>query len=87
MILYIVWINYCITKLTFDCSGNSFFFFFRLIRYLHPTDKELRQLLGLKKKDSKTSKRPLNGQNDNIDVFQIPKNLEIEVTIPISICL
>lgn len=55
-------------------------FVFRLVRYLHPTDKELRQLLGLKKKDSKPSKRPINGQNDNIDIFQIPKNLDIEVS-------
>uniref|UniRef100_A0A2S2QGK9 Transmembrane protein n=1 Tax=Sipha flava TaxID=143950 RepID=A0A2S2QGK9_9HEMI len=50
-----------------------------LVRYLHPTDKELRQLLGLKKKDSKQNKRPINGQNDNIDIFQIPKNLAIEL--------
>lgn len=56
-----------------------FLLLFRLVRYLHPTDRELRQLLGLKKKDSKQSKRP-NGQNDNIDVFQIPKNLDIEVS-------
>lgn len=56
-------------------------FCFRLVRYLHPTDKELRQLLGLKKKDSKQNKRPINGQNDNIDIFQIPKNLDIEVSI------
>lgn len=57
------------------------FFFFRLVRYLHPTDKELRQLLGLKKKDSKQSKRSLNGHNENVDLFQIPKNLNIEVSI------
>lgn len=56
-----------------------FFTFYRLVRFLHPTDKELRQLLGLKKKDSKQNKRPLNGQNDNIDIFQIPKNLDISV--------
>jgi len=54
-------------------------FFFSLVRYLHPTDKELRQLSGLKKKDSKLSKRPMHAQNDNIDIFQIPKNLDIEV--------
>lgn len=46
---------------------------YRLVRYLYPTDKELRQLLGLKKKDSKLKK------NDNIDMFQIPKNLDIQV--------
>ncbi|VVC34451.1 Transmembrane protein 161A/B [Cinara cedri] len=50
-----------------------------LVRYLHPTDKELRQLLGLKKKDSKQNKRPLNGHGENIDVFQIPKNLDIDL--------
>ncbi|XP_050431947.1 transmembrane protein 161B [Adelges cooleyi] len=44
-----------------------------LVRYLYPTDKELRQLLGLKKKDSKLKK------NDNIDMFQIPKNLDIQL--------
>lgn len=55
-------------------------FFFRLVRYLHPTDKELRQLLGLKKKDSKQSKRPTSGHNDSVDIFQIPKNLDIEVS-------
>lgn len=54
--------------------------FCRLVRYLHPTDKELRQILGLKKKDSKQNKRPVNGQNDNIDIFQIPKSIEIEVS-------
>lgn len=54
--------------------------FFRLVRYLHPTDKELRQLSGIKKKDSKPSKRTIHTQNDNIDVFQIPKNLDIEVS-------
>lgn len=50
-----------------------------LVRYLHPTDKELRQLSGIKKKDSKPSKRTIHTQNDNIDVFQIPKNLDIEL--------
>lgn len=56
------------------------FFFFRLVRYLHPTDKELRHLLGLKKKDSKQNKRPSNGHGENIDIFQIPKNLDIDVS-------
>lgn len=55
-------------------------FCFRLVRYLHPTDKELRHLLGLKKKDSQHGKRSLNGHNDNVDIFQIPKNLDIEVS-------
>lgn len=58
-----------------------FNFFSRLVRYLQPTDGVLRQLLGLKKKDSKQSKRPFNGQNDNVDIFQIPKSLDLEVNI------
>jgi len=56
------------------------YFLYSLVRFLHPTDKELRHLLGLKKKDSKQNKRLVNGQNDNVDIFQIPKNLDISVS-------
>ncbi|XP_050542257.1 transmembrane protein 161B [Daktulosphaira vitifoliae] len=50
-----------------------------LVRYIHPTDKELRQILGLKKKENKQKKGLSNGQSNNVDVFQIPKNLEINL--------
>jgi len=53
------------------------YIFFRLIRYLYPTDNELRTLAGIPKDKVKGKKG--GKSNDKSDVFRIPRNLDIQV--------
>ncbi|XP_046740679.1 transmembrane protein 161B isoform X1 [Diprion similis] len=48
-----------------------------LIRYLYPTDQELRMLAGVPKEKPKKGKHAENGKTP--DVFHVPRNLEISL--------
>ncbi|PNF37857.1 Transmembrane protein 161B [Cryptotermes secundus] len=51
-----------------------------LVRYLYPTDEELRTLAGVPKDKSKGKKGGRNVENGKIaDTFHIPRNLDIEL--------
>ena len=55
----------------------------RLIRYLYPTDQELRNFMGHVKEKPKKGKHTENGKVP--DVFQIPRNLDITLeTAPVT---
>lgn len=59
-----------------------------LLRYLHPTDDELKTLSGVPKEKSKGKKGDKGGKNGNIDTsgtFHVPRNLEVTLdTAPIT---
>lgn len=56
---------------------------FRLIRYLYPTNDELRTLAGVPKDKPKSKKDYRNRYNENgktgPDMFHIPRSLDIQV--------
>lgn len=54
-----------------------FFHLHRLIRYLYPTDQQLRTLAGVPKEKPKRGKHSENGKVG--DVFHIPRNLDIQL--------
>lgn len=55
----------------------------RLIRYLYPTDQELKSLVGFPKEKHKKGKHSENGKIQ--DTFQIPRNLDITLeTAPVT---
>jgi hypothetical protein len=52
----------------------------RLVRYLYPTDEELRTLAGIPKDKSKGKKSGRNIENGKItETFHIARNLDIKV--------
>lgn len=52
----------------------------RLVRYLYPTDEELRALAGVPKDKSKGKKSGRNNENGKTaEAFHIPRNLDIKV--------
>lgn len=65
-----------------DAKGE-FFHCYRLIRYLYPTNQELRNLVGFPKEKHKKGKHTENGKLP--DSFQIPRNLDITLeTAPVT---
>lgn len=48
-----------------------------MIRYLHPTDQQLRALAGIPKEKPKKGKHNENGKV--ADVFHVPRNLDIKL--------
>lgn len=62
-----------------DKYDNKFYFFYlyRLTRYLHPTDQQLRALAGIPKEKPKKGKHSENGKVG--DVFHVPRNLDIKL--------
>jgi len=49
-------------------------FYFRLKRYLHPSDEELRELSGIPKSKGKIQ------DMKNPNTFHVPKNIDLKVT-------
>lgn len=56
---------------------HFFFYLHRLIRYLYPTDQQLRALAGVPKEKPKRGKHNENGKVG--DVFHVPRNLDIQL--------
>lgn len=52
-------------------------FLYRLTRYLHPSDQQLRTLAGVPKEKPKKGKHSENGKVG--DVFHVPRNLDIKL--------
>lgn len=48
-----------------------------LIRYLHPTDKELKELAGVPK--NKPGKQKNYSKDQNTDTFHVPRNLDLQL--------
>lgn len=62
-----------------------FFSVFSLIRFLHPTDDELKTLAGVPKEKGGKGKDKRNGHSEKSTTFHIPRNLEIQLdTIKIT---
>lgn len=64
-------------------------FFFRLIRYLYPTDDELKTLARVPK-DKPKGKKDYKGKNTENgktgpETFHIPRNLDLEVSITCTV--
>lgn len=73
------WVN---KPMFFKCFAYIVILDFRLVRYLYPTDDELRLLAGVPKdkgKGKKGSRHIENGKS--CDTFHVPRNLDIQVTI------
>lgn len=78
----------CISQLYRNLVKNHkycFHFFFRLIRYLYPTDDELKTLARVPK-DKPKGKKDYKGKNNENgktgpETFHIPRNLDLEVSI------
>lgn len=52
----------------------------RLVRYLYPTDEELRALAGVPKDKSKGKKGGRNIENGKTtETFHVPRNLDLKV--------
>lgn len=52
-----------------------FFIYFRLLRFLYPTDQELKSLAGIPKEKPKKGRHMENGKTT--ETFHIPRNLDL----------
>lgn len=71
------WVRICSSDVlhTNPCLG----LLFSLVRYLHPTDDELRSLAGVPKGGKGKDKRNGHGSGEKSTTFHVPRNIDIQL--------